>query len=61
VKQILIYPTDGQMNVVIDGESHVKNMTSYELIELAHRITATAKQMMWYEQWNNRKELGYDE
>ena len=52
-KIILVFPTDGPLHVVIDGESYQKEMTAMTMVQLANQLLTKASSMMYLEQRKN--------
>ena len=49
-KSILVFPTEGTLHVVIDGESYQKEMTAMTMVQLANQLLTKASSMMHLEQ-----------
>ena len=52
-KIILVFPTEGTLHVVIDGESYQKEMTAMTMVQLANQLLTKASSMMYLEQRKN--------
>ena len=60
-KQILVYPTQKTVNVVIDGEHYTKEDTPIEMLRLSSEFLKHALESLYKREKTSQLELKYEE